>query len=286
MGALYLVATPIGNLEDITMRALRILREARLIAAEDTRHTRKLLTHFAITTPTISYHEHSPLERQERLLAELAQGDVALVSDAGTPAISDPGQELVRAALAAGYPVVPIPGAVAAITALIASGLPTDQFTYLGFLPRRPQERRAALAAVAMLPHTLIVYEAPHRLLATLDDLLATLGERQAVVARELTKLHEQWLRGSLSHLRQQCASPSPRGEYTLVIAGAPDVNTASAIGEPADQEEAALTQLRALLAAGTRTRDAATQVAAATGLPRRDAYQLALRVASEAGEV
>ena len=283
MGALYLVATPIGNLEDITMRALRTLREARLIAAEDTRHTRKLLTHFAITTPTISYHEHSPIERQERLLAELAQGDVALVSDAGTPAISDPGQELVRAALAAGYPVIPIPGAVAAITALIASGLPTDRFTYLGFLPRRPQERRAALAAVATLPHTLIVYEAPHRLLATLGDLLATLGDRQAVVARELTKLHEQWLRGSLSQLRQQCASPAPRGEFTLVIAGAPDATGALGAAEPPDQEAMALAQLRALLAAGVRTRDAAAQVAAATGLPRRDAYQLALRVSGEA---
>ncbi len=282
MGALYLVATPIGNLEDITLRALRILREARLIAAEDTRHTRKLLTHFAIATPTISYHEHSPLERQERLLAELAQGDVALVSDAGTPAISDPGQELVRAALAAGYPVVPIPGAVAAITALIASGLPTDRFTYLGFLPRRPQERRATLAAVATLPHTLIVYEAPHRLLATLDDLLATLGDRQAVVARELTKLHEQWLRGPLSQLRQQCADLGPRGEYTLVIAGAPDPAEARDATAASDREEVALTQVRALLAAGMRTRDAAAQVAAATGLPRRDAYQLALRVAGE----
>ncbi len=282
MGALYLVATPIGNLEDITLRALRILGEARLIAAEDTRHTRKLLTHFAITTPTISYHEHSPVERQARLLVELALGDVALVTDAGTPAISDPGQELVRAAVAAGYPVIPIPGAVAAITALIASGLPTDHFTYLGFLPRRPQERRAALAAVATLPHTLILYEAPHRLLATLGDLLATLGDRQAVVARELTKLHEQWLRGSLTQLRAQCASPAPRGEYTLVIAGAPTGADANTQADQPDPAQVARTQLRALLAAGLRTRDAAAQVAAATGLPRRDTYQLALQIASE----
>src|SRR5947209_3962677 len=138
MGTLYLVATPIGNLEDITMRALRVLREVRLIAAEDTRHTRKLLTHFAIATQLISYHEHSPQARRDALLAALSEGDVALVSDAGTPAISDPGQDLVREALAAGFPVVPVPGAVAAISALIASGLPTDTFTFLGFLPRKP----------------------------------------------------------------------------------------------------------------------------------------------------
>ncbi|MEO7003440.1 MAG: 16S rRNA (cytidine(1402)-2'-O)-methyltransferase, partial [Ktedonobacterales bacterium] len=179
MGTLYLVATPIGNLEDITLRALRVLREVSLIAAEDTRHTRKLLTHFAIATPTISYHEHSPHERVERLLAALADGDVAVVSDAGTPVISDPGQDLVRAALAAGYTVTPIPGPVAAITALIASGLPPNSFTYLGFLPRRSRERRQALAPFVSAPQTLVLYEAPHRLLECLDDLRATLGDRQ-----------------------------------------------------------------------------------------------------------
>ncbi|HLY29788.1 MAG TPA: 16S rRNA (cytidine(1402)-2'-O)-methyltransferase [Ktedonobacterales bacterium] len=280
MGALYLVATPIGNLEDITLRALRVLREARLIAAEDTRHTRKLLTHFAIATPTISYHEHSPQAREERLLTELALGDVALVSDAGTPAISDPGQALVRAALVAGYAVIPIPGAVAAITALIASGLPTDHFTYLGFLPRRPAERRVALMEVAHLPHTLIIYEAPHRLLATLDDLLATLGDRQVVIARELTKFHEQWLRGSLAAVRAQCGESGPRGEYTLVVAGASAMASALAGEGTASQEEQARALIRELLAQGVRTRDAATQAAAATGIARRVAYQLALELA------
>ena len=282
MGTLYLVATPIGNLEDITLRALRILREVSLIAAEDTRHTRKLLTHFGITTPTISYHEHSPHERIERLLAALVVGDIAVVSDAGTPAISDPGQELVLAVLAAGYPVTAIPGPVAAITALIASGLPTDSFTYLGFLPRRSRERRQALAPFIAAPQTLVFYEAPHRLLECLDDLCATLGDRQATLARELTKLHEEWLRGSLGELRARCAATSPRGEYTLVVAGAQSVESEPIGAGSVSQEDRAQAQLRELLAQGMRTRDAAALVAASTGLARRDAYQLALRVVAE----
>ena len=282
MGTLYLVATPIGNLEDITLRALRILRETRLIAAEDTRHTRKLLARYEITTPTLSYHEHSPLERQDRLLAELAQGDIALVTDAGTPAISDPGQELVRAALAAGFQVTPIPGPVAAITALIASGLSTDQFTYLGFLPRRSAERRAILAPFASTPQTIIVYEAPHRLLQCLEDMTVTLGDRQAALARELTKLHEQWLRGALSELRAQCEATPPRGEYTLVVAGATAKDDAHSGEQRIPADERARFQLRELLARGMRTRDAAAVVAEATGLPRREVYSLALLVAAD----
>lgn len=278
MGTLYLVATPLGNLEDITLRALRILREARIIAAEDTRHTRKLLNHFAIATPTMSFHEHSGPAGIATVLAALAEGDVALVSDAGTPAISDPGEDLVRAALVTGYPVTPIPGPSAVVTALIASGLPTGQFTFLGFLPRRAQERRALLETIRDLPQTLVLYEAPHRLRACLDDLFAVLGDRPACLARELTKLHEQFLRGPLSQLQASYRGASePRGEYTLVIAGAPPVSESRADEEPEALEAHARERLRALLADGQSTRDAATQVARELAMPRREVYRLAL---------
>lgn len=286
MGTLYLVATPIGNLEDITLRALRVLREARLVAAEDTRHTRKLLTHFAITSPAISFHQHSGPAGVAVVLAALAAGDVAYVSDAGTPGISDPGAELARAALDAGYAVVPIPGPSAALAAVIASGLDATRFTFYGFLPRKTAERRAALAAVRARPETLIFYEAPHRLLPALDDLLAVLGDRPAVLARELTKLHEEWRRGTLAALRAGYASgPEPRGEYTIVVAGVSAAAPAGAALTDADREEVAREQLRRLLAEGTRTRDAAAVVAAATGLPRRAVYRLALEVAGAPGE-
>lgn len=282
MGTLYLVATPLGNLEDITLRALRILREVRIIAAEDTRHTRKLLNHFAITTPSISYHEHSGQPGIRTVLAALAEGDVALVSDAGTPAISDPGVELVQAALAAGYPVIPIPGPSAVIAALIASGLPTSEFAFLGFLPRRSQERRVLLESVASEPRTLVLYEAPHRLRACLDDLRAVLGDREACLARELTKVHEQWLRGTLSTLRARYdGQDEPRGEYTLVVAGATPVVRTHAAREPEALHTDARERLRALLAEGLSTRDAAARVASELALPRRDAYRLALEVAA-----
>lgn len=287
VGTLYLVATPIGNLEDITLRALRVLREAPLIAAEDTRQTRKLLNHFGIATPLTSYHEHSPAARREALVAALAAGDVALVSDAGTPALSDPGQDLVRDAIAAGYPVVPIPGPAAAVSALVASGLPTDTFTFLGFLPRKPTERRSALARVRTAPETLVLYEAPHRLRATLADLRMVLGDRQIAVARELTKLHEEWLRGPISAIQAHYAAGSaePRGEYTLVVAGAAPgeggrLEAAIEAGEAAEGaplEERARTRLAALLAEGIGTREAAARVAKELGLTRREAYALAL---------
>lgn len=283
MGTLYLVATPLGNLEDITLRALRILREAHIIAAEDTRHTRKLLNHFAISTPTISYHEHSGTTGIAIVLAALAAGDVALVSDAGTPAISDPGMELIQAAITAGYSVAPIPGPSAVITALIASGLPTSEFTFLGFLPRRSRERRALLQSVSDEPRTLVLYEAPHRLRACLDDLIAVLGDRQACLARELTKIHEQWLRGVLSQLRARYdGQDEPRGEYTLVIAGATQTSHVYIEEQPEVQQTHARQRLKALLDAGSSTRDAATQVARELALPRREAYRLALEVADE----
>jgi 16S rRNA (cytidine1402-2'-O)-methyltransferase len=287
MGTLYLVATPIGNLEDITLRALRILREVRLIAAEDTRHTRKLLTHFGIATPTLSYHEHSPPARRDLIIEALAAGDVALVSDAGTPAISDPGQDLVQAAIAAGYPVVPIPGATAVISALIASGLPTDHFTFLGFLPRKVSERRALLEASRALPHTLILYEAPHRLRSCLDDLLAVLGDRQVALARELTKLHEEMLRGTLAEMRARYTGESePRGEYVIVVAGASTATTTSEdIADELAPEEAVQAFLKELLASGASTREAAAAAAKATGIPKRDAYRMALDIAGRLNE-
>jgi len=281
VGTLYLVATPLGNLEDITLRALRILREATIIAAEDTRHTRKLLNHFAIATPTISYHEHSGPAGIATVLAALAEGDVALVSDAGTPAISDPGADLIQAALSAGFLVVPIPGPSAVITALIASGLPASEFTFLGFLPRRSQERRALLLSVSLEPRTLVIYEAPHRLRACLDDLLAVLGDREACLARELTKIHEQWLRGALSTLKARYASQDePRGEYTLVIAGAPQTSQSQIEDDPEALVIRARDRLLELLAMGNGTRDAAAIVARELGLPRRAMYRLALDLA------
>lgn len=279
MGTLFLVATPIGNLEDITLRALRILREVSLIAAEDTRHTRKLLTHFEISTPLTSYHEHSGPARTEAVVAALATGDVALVSDAGTPLLSDPGQALVRATLAAGHTVLPIPGPSAAISALVASGQSTDQFTFLGFLPRKSSDRRALLARFAQAPETLILYEAPHRLLACLDDALATLGDRQATLARELTKMHEDFRRGRLSTLRAEYErGDAPRGEFTIVIAGAePAVEQET--GETLEQR--AIERIRTLLASGVSVREIAVEVARFTGLPRRQMYRLALEVSA-----
>jgi 16S rRNA (cytidine1402-2'-O)-methyltransferase len=220
MSTLHLVATPIGNLEDISARALRILSQVGLIAAEDTRHTARLLQHYGIRTPCLSYHEHNKLTRLERVLAALEAGDVALVSDAGTPALNDPGYELVRAVLAAGHKVSPVPGACAPVAALVASGLPTDTFLYLGYLPRRQVERLRLLHSVASLPHTLIFLETPHRLLEALADLAAQLGDRPVAVGRELTKLHEEIYRGRLSQALAHFTAQPPRGEFTLVVAG------------------------------------------------------------------
>jgi len=218
-GTLFIVATPIGNLADITYRAVKVLSEADVIACEDTRHTRKLLQHFGITTRTISYHEHNEKERSDQLIATLQEGkNVAVVSDAGTPSISDPGFRLVRSAIDAHIPVVPIPGPSALITALVAAGVATDEFFFGGFLPARTNARQVKLRELASIPATLIFYEAPHRLAATLQDAVAILGEREAVVARELTKLHEEIRRGRLSELAAHYSNEDARGEIVLII--------------------------------------------------------------------
>jgi len=220
MGTLYLVATPIGNLEDISPRALRVLREASLVAAEDTRHTGKLLKHFGIKTQPTSYFEHNKLDKLDLILEKLSVGDVALVSDAGTPAINDPGYELVRAALASGFDVRPVPGPSAPISALAVSGLPTDAFLYLGYLPHKFSERHKFIEQVANLPYTLIFLESPHRIVEALEDLLATLGDRRVCVAREMTKLFEEYWRGTLSGALAYFQLQPARGEFTLVVEG------------------------------------------------------------------
>jgi len=220
MGILYLVATPIGNLEDISPRALRVLREAVLVAAEDTRHTGTLLKHFEIKSNLTSYFEHNKLNKLEFILEKLSEGDVALVSDAGSPAINDPGYELVKAALASGFDVRPVPGPSAPISALTVSGLPTDSFLYLGYLPSKSSERRKAVGQVSNLTYTLIFLESPHRIVDSLEDILAELGDRQICVAREMTKLYEEFWRGQVSGAIQYFKSKEPRGEFTLVIEG------------------------------------------------------------------
>jgi 16S rRNA (cytidine1402-2'-O)-methyltransferase len=267
MGKLYLVATPIGNLEDISARALRILREAVCIAAEDTRQTGKLLAHFEIRTPMISYHEHNKLTRLEAVLGRLETGDVALVSDAGTPGLNDPGYELVRAALAAGFEVAPIPGPCAPIAALTASGLPTDSFVYLGYLPRRSAARKAFLAPWRDERRTLIALETPHRLLESLEDLLSALGDRNLVVARELTKLYEEFVRGTVRQAQERFRAHPPLGEITLIIGGAEDVEKwTEAKVRTAAQREAE----RNLPAA-----QIAEEIAAQSGWNKRDVYKL-----------
>jgi len=271
VGTLYLVATPIGNLEDMTLRGLRLLSQVSLIAAEDTRRTRQLLTHFQIATPLISYHEHNKQARRTPILKALDQGDVALVSDAGTPLISDPGHELVQAVLAAGHAVHPIPGASAVISALVVSGLPTDSFSFVGYPPRRASERQRWLRDLAVEPRTLVLFEAPHRLRPCLQDLRQALGgDRPAAVCRELTKLHEEVLRGSLDSLERHFAQDEPRGECTLVISGAPPAQTV--------WDEARVGQaIERLRREGLTASQAARAVAEESGLPRQEVYRMAL---------
>jgi 16S rRNA (cytidine1402-2'-O)-methyltransferase len=274
-GTLYLVSTPIGNLEDITRRALRVLAEVDLIACEDTRHTRRLLDHYGIKSKTISYHEHNERARADELAARISEGStLALVSDAGTPAVSDPGFRLVRAAIERGVRVVPVPGASAFVAALIVSGLPTDEFFFGGFLPARSTARRARLAHLRALPATLVFYEAPHRIAEALRDARDVLGEREAVVAREMTKLHEEIARGRLTELAEKFSGDhTARGEMVLIIDRTVIEDAAG------DQSHAPNESIAALVAAlerdeGLDPRAALKRVARRLRLSRDEAYR------------
>jgi 16S rRNA (cytidine1402-2'-O)-methyltransferase len=289
MGTLYLVSTPIGHVEDITLRALRVLREASLIAAEDVRQTQRLLARYEIMTPCISYHEHNKLSKVDELLTALANGDVALVSVAGTPGMSDPGFELVSACIGAGFEVTPIPGPSAPIAALVVSGLPPDQFTYLGFLPPRGAARRALLQSLVDAQPTLVCFEAPHRLLDALTDMLAILGDRRIAIARDLTKPHEYFRRERISQSLQHFSAHRPRGEFTLIVEGRRwpaasrklSVTPADAAADtlipddelPSEADVAA--RLRALRDQGKSGSAAARQVARELGLNKSLVYQI-----------
>ena len=276
-GTLYLVATPIGNLADITQRALQILNDVDLIACEDTRHTHKLLNHYGLSTNTISYHEHNEQKRATELIDRLKQGtNIAVVSDAGTPSISDPGFRLVRAAIENDIKIVPIPGPSALITALIAAGLPTDEFFFAGFLPARANARRARLSELQSVPGTLIFYEAPHRLAQTLKDAYEILGEREAVVARELTKLHEEIRRGRLSELTTDYTEKTDaRGEIVVLI----DRNV---IGAAATETVSVATLVNQYEQDGLDHRAALKKAARELGLSRAEAYRKLLSERSE----
>ena len=274
MGTLYIVGTPIGNLEDLTRRAVRVLGQVSLVAAEDTRVTRKLLSHLSIHAPLVSYHSRNWQSRLPSILDALTSGDVALVTDAGMPVVSDPGSELVSAARASGNRVEVVPGPSAVTAALAVSGLPGDCFLFLGFLPRRGKSRTAKVRSVAAFLAPIIIFEAPHRLRATLQDLLNVLGDRDLAVCRELTKLHEEVFRGSVSQALDYFAEP--RGEFVLLLAGA-----ALPSGPPVPSQphlEAASAELAKLKQSGSRARAAVAQVAATYDLPRKIVYQLWLQ--------
>lgn len=268
MSTLYLVATPIGNLEDLSSRAIRILKSATLIAAEDTRHTAKLLNHFEIKTPATSYYDHNKGQKLNVVLDALAMGDVALVSDAGTPGLNDPGYLLVQAALEAGHSVSPIPGPSAPIAALVISGLPTDRFLYLGYLPRKQGERQRAIEDVKDLPYTLIFFETPHRMIESLEDLQTVLGNRQIAVAGELTKMFETVFRGSIQQAQTYFTEQPARGEYTLVLAGQ---SKQAAIWSQKEMEIA----VQEIRDANTPPSQAARQLAKQSGWPRRKIYEM-----------
>ncbi|MCX6079075.1 MAG: 16S rRNA (cytidine(1402)-2'-O)-methyltransferase [Chloroflexi bacterium] len=272
MGTLFLVATPIGNLEDMSPRAVRILREARLIAAEDTRHTRQLLTHFDIHTALTSYYEHNKLSKMDAILAALSLGDVALVSDAGTPAINDPGYELVKAALNANHIVSPIPGPSAPVAALAISGLPTDSFLYLGYLPRKTSERKALFAGIESLPYTLLFLESPHRVLESLADMQTSLGDREIAAARELTKIYEQVVRGCISQVIAHFTQHEPRGEFVLVVSGRPaDLDNAQW------SEEQVNAAIQDALQTDRPAKEIAAELGRKSGWARREIYKMLL---------
>lgn len=271
-GCLYLVGTPIGNLEDITLRALRVLREADIVACEDTRQTQKLLRRFDLRKRLVSYHEHNEMIRAPELVMEMEQGaQVALVSDAGMPVISDPGHRLVALCVRHGIPVVPVPGPTAVVAALAASGMPVEEFVFVGFLPARTGERRRRLQQLAHEPRTLVLYEAPHRVLETIRDLLEIFGDRPAVLAREVTKVHEEFLRGRLSELRARLGRKPPKGEITLLIGAAPEAGTAPPAGGPATLAERIEQLMREQ---GLDRKAALKQAARERGLSKREAYK------------
>jgi 16S rRNA (cytidine1402-2'-O)-methyltransferase len=270
MPTLFVVATPIGNLEDITLRALRTLREVKLIAAEDTRKTRKLLTHYDIKTPMTSYHEHNKRAKLNYILNYLNDADVAIVSEAGMPGMSDPGYDLIVAAQEKDIPVVPIPGPSAVITALVVSGLPADRFTYIGFLPNKTKARLELLKSVASESGTIVAFEAPHRLKASLEDIQQALGDRQIAVCREMTKLHEEIFRGTVSAAIEHFTEP--RGEFTLVIEGKPE----SQPQLTADIEK----QLHYRYLSGMPAKKAIAEMAQETGLSRKELYRTWLKLA------
>ncbi len=272
-GTLYLCATPIGNLEDITYRTVRCLREADLIAAEDTRHTKQLLSAYEIDTPLTSYHEHNKAEKGPLLIQKLQEGTMlALVSDAGMPAICDPGSDLVRLAIEAGIPVVPLPGPNAGLTGLIASGMDTTRFTFIGFLPKTQKHRLPVLESIQSYEGTLIFYEAPHRIQNVLTEIMAVLGDRQAVLCRELTKKYEQYMRGTLSQLKDTLAAQGVRGEFVILVAGAEPQTMAAADGSV---DYASLVQ--ELMDQGVDKKEAVRMVARRCGVPKRSVYQAAL---------
>ena len=273
-GTLFLCATPIGNLEDMTYRAVRVLGEAPLIAAEDTRRTRQLLTHFGLSTRLVSYHEHNKDEKGPRLIEWLLSGnDLVCVSDAGLPGVADPGSKLAADAIAEGIRVVPIPGANAALSALIASGLDTTRFSFVGFLPRTKEKRRECLAEITGRTDTLIFYEAPHRLVETLKAIIDALGDRPAVLARELTKKFEEFRRGNLSELLAWCEENPPRGEFVIVVRGAEETEKTV----PAEPEDA-VGLVHTLVEQGMAKKEAIREAAKRTGLSRRDVYQAVLK--------
>jgi 16S rRNA (cytidine1402-2'-O)-methyltransferase len=273
-GTLYIVATPIGNLEDMTFRAVRILQAVDMIAAEDTRHTGRLLQHFQVKTPQISYHEHNSNSRIPELLEYLQYGKaIALVSDAGMPGISDPGYELIKACIDEGITVVPIPGASAVITALSAAGLPTDRFIFDGFLPAKSQQKKEYLESLQSESRTLVFYESPHRLRDTLADLGAILGsDRSLVIARELTKLYEEFWRGTIGDAMADYQEREPQGEYTLLVAG-------TSSSQPQLTETELKTELLQIMQEGISRSQASRQLAKDTSLSRRYLYQLALAI-------
>jgi 16S rRNA (cytidine1402-2'-O)-methyltransferase len=271
MPTLYIVSTPIGNLEDITLRALRVLGEVPLIVAEDTRKTGLLLKHYHIETRMLSLHKDTSPARVRHILEQLERRDVALVSEAGTPALSDPGEDLITAAIERGHKVVPIPGPTAVTAALVVSGLPVGEFTFVGFLPRTARERRRYLSELADDTRTIVLFEAPHRLAATLRDMAAILGQRRMAVARELTKMHEQIWRGDTTQAVAHWTEHTPRGEITLIVEG--HTQEPSRWSEPEVVRE-----LHRRLEGGSRPRSAARSIAAQSGWSSRDIYRLYLR--------